>query len=120
MRVLRFSLCKIIKFDFLGKKSRYLIVIPRKYRLNPSIRRLQLPLFSRQNPTKSGSWCVFRCRCSACSYHFHMVEHLSKQCSQLAQRERDHVVRSSGPGLRITLFTFYSSILKLTLALLQL
>ncbi len=27
--VLRFSLCKIIEFDFLEKKSRYLIVIPR-------------------------------------------------------------------------------------------
>ncbi len=28
VRVLRFRLCKIIKFDFLEKKSRYLIVIP--------------------------------------------------------------------------------------------
>ncbi len=31
VRVLRFSLCKIIKFDFLENKSRYLIVIPCNY-----------------------------------------------------------------------------------------
>ncbi len=29
VRVFRFILCKIIRFDFLEKRSRYLIVIPR-------------------------------------------------------------------------------------------
>ncbi len=37
VRVLKFSSCKIIKFDFLEKKSHYLIVIPRTNHRNTKL-----------------------------------------------------------------------------------